>query len=1098
MIPGLFRETPIIKLVETETKSGRVVVGEEDDDGTPSIEVFSYRADRLKKKEILENKLLQDYWNETPLTNYPFKKLNLNAEKIIEKINKKYGSNSKKSKIKRKKTLKLLHWNANGIVGKIGEIKNMILEWDPDVISLNETKTNSTTENYLYLLSEMGFFPIVKNRYAAPNEKDPKGGGVALLFKDNLNPKPILIKKEWQEQYELVGGEIGQGANSLSIFSWYVPPNKPNVSEDVVDFMEKHGDFVLMGDLNARCPTYNQIPNVKGKSLERILNISKSVIVNKKNMPTNYTYKNGEPPSYSTIDLVIANEKMSKNCTKFQTLEISSVTKEERKYFHLPVYSEFEIGFKSPKTRISHHKSYLYDKADWVNFKKEVDEKMMTLEPELDITALNNIIERTVIEAAEKYIPKSSEKLNRDSNFDAQIVEVLKTRNFWGKRFRLYRDKFSADNYMKFEKLSNELIEEFRITQWNDFLYKQGPHPLSSIPFWKRVNRLRSNKRQSRIETLIINDITYESASNKANIFAKNLEDKFRLESNVLYNSDKKIEIESFFDSGDFDKKYNKYEKKVKEFNLWEIDQAIKVMNTKTSRDPMGLSNRILKNTGPLVRDRLLTLFNWCLIESVVPESWKHSVIRMLLKNGQPANEINSYRPISMTSCVARLFERMVLGRLRDHLDKNKIIIQGQSGFRKARQTKDNLLTVIQTAQEGFNVGEKTLTVFFDIAAAFDKVWHAGVLYKLHKLGVPYYLIRIIGSFLHMRTFTVKIDDTHSEICKIECGVPQGGVLSPTLFQVYINDIPMSAVTGERVILFADDIAFIKRYKYKKSGKKISHANSKAQIETQLYLGKLESWMNTWRLSLAPKKCCQITFSRAQNKEEDILNITLYGEKIKSDPNPKFLGVVFDRKLNFESNVEAIKKKTGDRLNLLKILSYDRTWRLNTPTLVAMYKSLVLSVLDYAAITVGACSQRVKNDYEVIQNNALRIILKISLLDKVRCEDLRIKAGVKSISERHKKLMRDYYERALITNNPLISDLFEKYKEFKMRNHISPLLAMDGSIENLETLNLIKKHNALCLKDVEAWPTTFCLSPQIIKNLILDSYDSEDIRQGVS
>ena len=203
--------------------------------------------------------------------------------------------------------------------------------------------------------------------------------------------------------------------------------------------MEKHGDFVLMGDLNARCPTYNQIPNVKGKSLERILNISKSVILNKKNMPTNYTYKNGEPPSYSTIDLVIANEKMSKNCTKFQTLEISSVTKEERKYFHLPVYSEFEIGFKSPKTRISHHKSYLYDKADWVNFKKEVDEKMMTLEPELDITALNNIIERTVIEAAEKYIPKSSEKLNRDSNFDAQIVEVLKTRNFWGKRFKYSR-----------------------------------------------------------------------------------------------------------------------------------------------------------------------------------------------------------------------------------------------------------------------------------------------------------------------------------------------------------------------------------------------------------------------------------------------------------------------------------------------------------------------------------------------------------------------------------------------------------------------------------------------------------------------------------
>ena len=139
-----------------------------------------------------------------------------------------------------------------------------------------------------------------------------------------------------------------------------------------------------------------------------------------------------------------------------------------------------------------------------------------------------------------------------------------------------------------------------------------------------------------------------------------------------------------------------------------------------------------LKNTGPLVRDRILTLFNWCLNEGRIPVSWKHSVISMLLKNGQSPNEINSYRPISMTSCLARLFERLVLMRIQSHLDKNKIIIPAQSGFRKARQAKDNILTVIQMAQEGFNQNEKTLSVFFDITAAFDKVWHSGLIYKLY------------------------------------------------------------------------------------------------------------------------------------------------------------------------------------------------------------------------------------------------------------------------------------------------------------------------------------------------------------------------------
>ena len=157
----------------------------------------------------------------------------------------------------------------------------------------------------------------------------------------------------------------------------------------------------------------------------------------------------------------------------------------------------------------------------------------------------------------------------------------------------------------------------------------------------------------------------------------------------------------------------------------------------------------------------------------------------MILKNGQDSSLLSSYRPISMTPCIARLFERMVLHRLEIYLKINNIIITNQSGFRKNRQTKDNLLYVIQNAQEGFNKDEKTLSIFFDVAAAFDKVWHNGLIQKLIDLGVPYYLIAIIAAFLEDRTFTVKIEGKESGIYLILCGVPQGGVLSPTLFSIY-------------------------------------------------------------------------------------------------------------------------------------------------------------------------------------------------------------------------------------------------------------------------------------------------------------------------
>lgn len=178
----------------------------------------------------------------------------------------------------------------------------------------------------------------------------------------------------------------------------------------------------------------------------------------------------------------------------------------------------------------------------------------------------------------------------------------------------------------------------------------------------------------------------------------------------------------------------------------------------------MGISNKMLKNIGLVAKEKILILFNECLKSEWVPGEWKHSVITMILKSGQDSSQISSYRPISMTPCLARLFERLILRRLEIHLKTNNIIIANQSGFRKNRQTKDNLLYVIQNAQEGFNREEKTVTVFFDVAAAFDKVWHKGLLYKLYELGVPYYLISIIMAFLDKRTFSVKVEGKESGV----------------------------------------------------------------------------------------------------------------------------------------------------------------------------------------------------------------------------------------------------------------------------------------------------------------------------------------------
>ena len=150
---------------------------------------------------------------------------------------------------------------------------------------------------------------------------------------------------------------------------------------------------------------------------------------------------------------------------------------------------------------------------------------------------------------------------------------------------------------------------------------------------------------------------------------------------------------------------------------------------------------------------------------------------------------------------------------------------------------------------------------------------------------------------------------------------------------------------------------------------------------------------------MAPQKCGQLTFTKALNDESsDILNISLYNTQIPFERNPKFLGIIFDRRLNFKTHYEAMDKKLFDRINLLKILSYDDNWKLGEHILIRIYKYLVRSVIYYTCVTTFAQSNEVTKRFEIIQNDALRIILKKKRIDHVPIADLLEK-------DRHESLM---------------------------------------------------------------------------------------------
>ena len=423
----------------------------------------------------------------------------------------------------------------------------------------------------------------------------------------------------------------------------------------------------------------------------------------------------------------------------------------------------------------------------------------------------------------------------------------------------------------------------------------------------------------------------------------------------------------------------------------------------------------MLKNTNQNFRILILKLINLTIKQSKLPTSWKESIITMIPKKQVNSSNPKDYRPISLTSCLAKLAEKLIAIKLKDFLDKNKLILKQQSGFRKNRQTRDNIFHITQKIIESFNRKKKVCAIFFDIASAFDKVWHRGLIYKMIKLKIPNYIIYWINDFLSNRYFAVKINEFISCMICIEAGVPQGAVLSPTLFSIFINDLPINYKKNKQYsLLFADDLASIHIFKKQK----------RIQFIIQNYLNLIEKWLIKWRLLMAPTKCSYLIFTTSTKSESDLMTLQLFNTKLAINDNPTFLGIRFDHHLTFRNQQDYLKDACIRRLNILKILS-NKSWGLTIQTLTQLYTSLIRSLLEYSSIIYPRFSYTNFENLEKLQCRCLKVIYKKSKYESNRfILDL---STIETLKERFDYLNLNYINKSLINNNELLIDLYKEY-----------------------------------------------------------------------
>jgi Reverse transcriptase (RNA-dependent DNA polymerase) len=306
-----------------------------------------------------------------------------------------------------------------------------------------------------------------------------------------------------------------------------------------------------------------------------------------------------------------------------------------------------------------------------------------------------------------------------------------------------------------------------------------------------------------------------------------------------------------------------------------------------------------------------------------------------------------NYRPIALTSCLCKTFEQLINCRLVWFLEKNKVLTVYQSGFRKSRSTTDQLVRLESYIREAFVRREHVVCVCFDLEKAYDTTGKYGILRDLHEAGLRGRLPNFISKFLNERRFRVHVGSCLSDLYDQEMGVPQGAILSVTLFIFKMNSSIKCLPAGVRGSLYVDDFCIYFRSK------------SLIAIERQIQrcLNGIQKWADEkgFQFSQSKTVCMHFPQSPSVNVDPDL---KLYGASIPVINEFKFQGLIFDKRLTFKQHIRYLRDRYFIALNLLRVIAH-KDWGADCATLLKFYRSHVLSKLDYGCVVYGSARKSV-------------------------------------------------------------------------------------------------------------------------------------------
>ena len=425
-----------------------------------------------------------------------------------------------------------------------------------------------------------------------------------------------------------------------------------------------------------------------------------------------------------------------------------------------------------------------------------------------------------------------------------------------------------------------------------------------------------------------------------------------------------------------------------KSFNFLEItpEEVLKELNSldpTSSKGAVGIETKIFKQCANELAKPLADLFNNCIKNNFIPLEWKLAHLTPNYKGKGSKSDINNYRPLSVLSPIAKLYESLLAIRITHYFEENNLFNKSQFGFRKGLSCELALNTFVETIRENMNKKEHTVSIMLDLSKAFDTINHEILLAKLNKYKFSDSALKTIKNYLNDRTMRVNIDKTLSKTEFLKVGVPQGSVLGPLLFIIFLNDI-FSLLISSSLIVFADDTTTIY------SGNDLEEVMRKVENDMKIIC----EWLENNQLLINKQKTAAIHFPPSTRRSKQIieprqenLTIKVDGYYIDFVHETKLLGAIIDSKLNFDSHIDLVLKKVNSRTFILSrnLKMFPSKFR------TSLFKLFIVPNFEYcSSLFFVLNSNQLRRKLEYCFAKSAKRIMNVNLFNKTEAEQLKI------------------------------------------------------------------------------------------------------------